>query len=165
MSEQSCGESIEARLGRDLQDRGRTLATAESCTGGLVGHRLTNVPGSSAHYLGGVICYANAVKATLLQVPWDLLEQQGAVSDAVARQMARGVRGLLGADIGIAVTGIAGPGGGTAEKPVGLVYIALAAEGVEICERHRWPYDRQGNKEASAQRALQMVLEYLQKEL
>jgi PncC family amidohydrolase len=155
-------QPLEAYVGVLLRQRGMTLATAESCTGGLLGHRLTNVPGSSEYYLGGVVAYADAVKVALLGVDADLLAREGAVSGDVARQMASGVRERLRADIGIGITGIAGPAGGTADKPVGLVYIALAAEGVVRCERHVWPYDREGNKLASAQRALEMVLLHLE---
>ncbi len=156
-------ESPEARLGPLLRQRKQTLAVAESCTGGLLAHRLTNVPGSSDYFLGGVVAYSNAAKRTILGVDPSLLEREGAVSEAVAKAMASGVRRLFGADIGLAITGIAGPTGGTPEKPVGLVYIALAAEGTVRCERHIWPYDRLGNKEASARRALEMAVELLEK--
>lgn len=155
-------ESPEVRLGPLLRQRKQTLAVAESCTGGLLAHRLTNVSGSSDYFLGGVVAYSNAAKRALLGVAASVLEREGAVSEAVAREMASGVRRLFGADIGVGITGIAGPTGGTPEKPVGLVYIALAAEGVVRCERHIWPHDRLGNKEASAQRALEMLLEYLE---
>lgn len=109
-----------------LRQRGQTLAVAESCTGGGIGAALAAVPGASDGFLGGVIAYANAVKQAVLGVPLELLERHGAVSDAVALAMAQGVRQLTGATWAIAVTGIAGPGGGTAEKPVGLVHIAIA---------------------------------------
>jgi len=155
-------ESLEVRIGTRLRRRRQTLAVAESCTGGLLAHRLTNVPGSSDYFLGGVVAYSNAAKRSLLGVEAGLLEREGAVSEAVAREMASGVRRLFGADLGVGITGIAGPAGGTPEKPVGLVYIALAAEGQVRCERHIWPYDRLGNKEASAQRALEMLEEYLE---
>ena len=151
----------ETRIGVLLRQRGVTLATAESCSGGLLGHRLTNVPGSSDYYLGGVIAYANAAKVALLGVDRGALERAGAVSEVVARQMAAGIRRLLGSDLGVAITGIAGPSGGTPEKPVGLVYIALADGQGERCERHVWPYDRQGNKRAAVERALGMIEEYL----
>jgi PncC family amidohydrolase len=157
-------EVLEARVGRLLRQRGLTLATAESCSGGLLGHRLTNVSGSSDYYLGGVISYHNRIKTALLNVEPAVLEREGAVSNPVARQMARGVSQLMGADIGIGITGIAGPSGGTAEKPVGLVFIALVMERYEHCERYIWPYDRVGNKDASVERALQMTLEILQGE-
>ncbi|MGC8874048.1 MAG: CinA family protein [Chloroflexia bacterium] len=157
--------SLEERVGASLRARGCTLATAESCTGGLLGHRLTEVPGSSDYYLGGIIAYADAVKVALLGVSPEVLARDGAVSEAVACQMAQGVRQRLGAQIGVGITGIAGPTGGTPEKPVGLVFIAVAGPEHLRCERHVWPYDRSGNKAASARRALEMVLELLEKEL
>ncbi len=155
-------DPLELQVGMLLCRRGLTLSTAESCTGGLLGHRLTNVSGSSDYYLGGVIAYANATKIALLRVDAPLLASEGAVSAAVALQMAIGVRRRLRADIGIATTGIAGPTGGSPEKPVGLVYIALVARKVERCEQRIWPYDRLGNKEATVERALGMLLEYLE---
>ncbi|MGQ9779137.1 MAG: competence/damage-inducible protein A [Bacillota bacterium] len=156
-------ESLEEVVGRLLQDRGLRLATAESCTGGLIGHRLTNVPGSSAYYLGGVVAYDNRVKTGVLGVPAEILAAHGAVSAETARAMAEGVRRLLGADLGLASTGIAGPGGGTPEKPVGLVYLGLAWEGGVETRRHLFAWDRLGNKEAAAQAALALVWEWLRK--
>jgi len=163
--------TLEAEVVRLLTERGLTLAVAESCTGGLVGHRITGVPGSSACFRGGVIAYHNEVKAALLAVPEDLLEREGAVSEAVALAMARGVRERLGADLGLAVTGVAGPTGGTPEKPVGLVYVALSpganppsaeadAAGARS-RRYLWSGDRWQNKERSAEAALQLLKEYL----
>jgi len=154
-------ESLEHEVVRLLTERGLTLAVAESCTGGLVGHRITDVPGSSACFRGGVIAYHNDVKAALLNAPADVLAREGAVSEGVAVTMARAVRERLPADIGLAVTGIAGPAGGTPEKPVGLVYVALAdAEGA-VAERHVWSGDRWQNKERSAEAALKLVKEHL----
>ncbi len=115
--------------------RGVTIATAESCTGGLVGARLTSVPGSSDAYVGGVVAYSDAVKEGQLGVPRDLLERHGAVSAESAAAMAAGVRAALGADVGAAVTGVAGPGGGTPEKPVGLVFIHVEADGEQQATR------------------------------
>jgi nicotinamide-nucleotide amidase len=152
----------ETRIGPLLRRRGATLASAESCTGGLIGHLVTNVSGSSYYYLGGVITYANTVKRDLLGVRAETLDNDGAVSDSAALQMAHGVCRLLGADYGLAVTGIAGPTGATLGKPVGLVYIALVGPGVERCERHVWNGDRLSNKELSARRALQMLIEHLE---
>jgi PncC family amidohydrolase len=145
-----------------LVEGGKRLAVAESCTGGLIGHRLTQVSGSSAAFLGGVIAYNNSVKEKTLGVPADILERRGAVSEATALAMADGVRRLLGADIGLAVTGIAGPTGGTEDKPVGLTYIALsAAPDVLICERHLWRGGRRENKDSSATAALSLLLRHL----
>jgi nicotinamide-nucleotide amidase len=154
--------SLEADLIRVLTERGLTLAVAESCTGGLIGHRLTNVSGSSACFRGGVVAYHNDVKARVLGVPEELLAKEGAVCEDVALAMARGVRRLLDADFGLAVTGIAGPMGGTADKPVGLTYVALAGPGdVARCERHVWQGDRERNKEQSATAALEMLRRHL----
>ncbi|GEM_PF-286342 len=160
----------EAVVGELLRARGLTLAVAESCTGGLVSHRITNVPGSSDYYLGSVTSYANAVKERVLGVPGDVLALRGAVSRETALAMARGVRRLLGADLGLSVTGIAGPGGGTPQKPVGLVYIALAAPDGEWVEEHCWQWgrgvrdgadERLANKAASAEAALSLLCAYL----
>ena len=148
---------------RRLQDacvsRGLTVATAESCTGGLVAHLITEVPGSSAYLLGGVVAYSDAVKRTALGVPATTIEAHGAVSAQVAVAMAEGVRERLGTDLGVGVTGVAGPDGGTDAKPVGLVYIAVAGGAEPVVRRCLWPHDREGNKRASAQIALVMLLE------
>jgi PncC family amidohydrolase len=144
-----------------LVEQGRTVAVAESCTGGLIGHRLTQVPGSSAAFLGGVIAYHNAVKERVLGVPAELLEREGAVSEATALAMAEGARRLLGTDLALAVTGIAGPSGGTDDKPVGLTYVALAGPGSSTCERHLWQGEREANKESSAEAALALLRRYL----
>jgi PncC family amidohydrolase len=147
-----------------LVEHGKMLAVAESCTGGLIGHRLTQVSGSSAAFLGGVVAYHNSVKEKTLGVPADTLEREGAVSEATALAMAEGVRRLLGADIALAVTGIAGPTGGTEGRPVGLTYIALsAAPDVLICERHLWRGKRQQNKDSSAMAALSLLQRYLKR--
>jgi len=148
-------------VGHLLRERGLTLAAAESCTGGLLSHRITDVPGSSDYYRGSVTAYANAVKEHLLGVPRDVLEAVGAVSRETALAMARGARGLLGADLALSVTGIAGPGGGTPQKPVGLTYIALAAPDGDWVEEHRWTGDRSANKAASASAALALLRWYL----
>jgi len=151
----------EVVVGTLLRDRGATVATAESCTGGLIGSLLTDVSGSSDYVLGGVIAYANKVKQAVLGVHAETLASVGAVSRETALEMAHGARRLLGADYALAVTGIAGPSGGTPTKPVGLVYIALAGPGVARCERHVWDSDRVGNKMRTARRALQMLIEEL----
>jgi PncC family amidohydrolase len=151
----------EALVGTLLRQRGATVVTAESCTGGLIGSLLTDVSGSSDYYLGGVIAYSNEVKQHVLGVAAETLATAGAVSQESAIQMARGARRLLGADYALAVTGIAGPTGGTPQKPVGLVYIALAGPDVERCERHVWDRDRLGNKMLTARRALELLIEVL----
>jgi PncC family amidohydrolase len=154
--------AIQIEVGALLSERGLTLATAESCTGGLVAHRITSVSGSSAYYLGGFVTYSNEAKEALLGVEHETLLAHGAVSEQTAREMARGARERLGADVGISTTGIAGPTGGTSEKPVGLVYIALSAADEEVCQRHVWQGDRAANNEQSAETALRLVQIYLQ---
>lgn len=155
-------DAIESVVGRLLKQRGLMLAVAESCTGGLVSHRITDVPGSSAYYKGSVTAYANEVKECVLRVRRGTLRRHGAVSEQTAREMAQGVRQVLGAEIGLAVTGIAGPDGGTPQKPVGLVYVALAAPEGEWVERHVWDGDRWQNKARSAEAALDLLRRYLE---
>jgi PncC family amidohydrolase len=147
------------RLGRALVKRGWQMASAESCTGGLVGHVITQVPRSSDHYLGGIISYSNAVKDELLGVPSELLDRVGAVSAEVAEAMTSGTLDRFpAARLAVAVTGIAGPDGGSADKPVGLTYVAAALrDGAAVVERHTWPHTRDGNKRASALAALELA--------
>jgi nicotinamide-nucleotide amidase len=140
-----------------LRERGLTIAVAESCTAGLVGARLADIPGSSDVLLGGVIAYANEVKQALLGVPAELIAEFGAVSEECARAMAAGARTATGADVGIAVTGIAGPGGGTEQKPVGLVYLHVSAPGTERGQELRVPGGRAQVREVSAVAALHLV--------
>jgi PncC family amidohydrolase len=154
---------VEVEIGEILTARGLTLAAAESCTGGLVSHRITNVPGSSVYFLGGVVSYANAAKVALVGVLPETLEQYGAVSQETVTQMARGVRKALMADIGIAISGIAGPGGGTVEKPVGLTWVGLSAVATDEARKFIWPGDRFAVKEQSAQAALELILEYIKR--
>jgi PncC family amidohydrolase len=149
------------RVGATLRAEGLTVATAESCTGGLVAQLITEVPGSSAYFLGGVVTYADRVKVDLANVPTGLIEAHGAVSAQVAVAMAEGARHRLAADVAVAVTGIAGPDGGTEAKPVGLTYVAVAAAGGDDVRRYVWTGDRAENKRASASAALSLVLERL----
>ncbi len=151
------GESLEEVVGALLRERGLTLACAESCTGGLLGHRLTEVPGSSAYFFESAVTYGNRAKTKRLGVPPALLERHGAVSAPVARAMAEGVRRTSGADLGLAVTGIAGPGGGTPRKPVGLVYVALARERGTAVVRSLFSGGRSQVKFQSSQKALDLV--------
>lgn len=153
--------SMEAVVGQLLGQRGLSLAVAESCTGGLVGHRLTNVPGSSAYVKGGVIAYSNEVKEKQLSVRAETLRQHGAVSEETAIEMAEGVRKLTGSDIGLAVTGIAGPDGGTADKPVGTVCFALSATGAAYKRRYQLWGNREWVKVLSSQVALDWVRRHL----
>ncbi len=151
---------LEIQIGQLLRTHKYTLATAESCTGGLIGHLLTNVPGSSEYYLGGVVAYAYEAKVALLGVSWEMLQKFGAVSEEVALQMARGARAALNSDLAISVTGIAGPGGGLPNKPVGLTWIGISTPEGDRAERFVWAGDREGNKMSSARAALEMVKTY-----
>ena len=141
--------------------RGATLATAESCTGGLIAHLLTAVSGASSVYLGGIVSYSNDAKRDLLGVDPALLEVHGAVSEPVARAMARGARLRLGADTAISSTGISGPGGATEAKPVGLTYIGLATARGERCLEFRFTGSRAENQSMAAEAALRLLLEAL----
>ena len=152
-------EAAARRLGKRLTERGWQLAAAESCTGGLLGHVITQIPRASDHFLGGIVSYSNAVKEELLGVPGDLLERVGAVSAEVAEAMTSGaLERFRAATIAVAVTGIAGPDGGSEEKPIGLTYVAAAVrDGDGVVERHRWTHDRDGNKRASALAAIRLA--------
>ena len=155
----TAGTSLEEHLHQILGGQTAiTIGTAESCTGGNVAHRITRIAGSSAFFLGGIISYSNPVKASLLGVPEDVLENPGAVSEPCARAMAEGARRALRTTLAVATTGIAGPGGATAFKPVGLVYIALAGEGDTVVEGHHFTGDREAVIEASTIRALELLV-------
>ncbi len=144
-------------VGQRLGDAGLTCATAESCTGGLVGHLFTEIAGSSAWFVGGAIVYSYEAKERVLGVSHETLMKLGAVSAEVAAQMAAGARQLYEVDMAVSITGVAGPGGGSAEKPVGTVYLHLSAEDVEQGAHFVWDADRRGNKLLSAKAALEMI--------
>jgi nicotinamide-nucleotide amidase len=150
-------EELEATLVRLLTERKKTLALAESCTGGCIAHRLTNVPGASVVLLGGFVTYSNESKQKLLGVEAETLAKHGAVSEPVARQMAEGARRRLNADYAMAVTGIAGPSGGTPTKPVGTVFIALAAPDETVVEHQINTWDRETFKQVTAQQAMDLL--------
>lgn len=155
------GMEIEEVIGALLKQRRLTLAVAESCTGGMIGSRITNIAGSSEYFMRGAVVYSNAAKTEMLGVPPELIERHGAVSPEVAAAMARGIRQTAHSDLGLSVTGIAGPGGGTEKKPVGLVYIALAVpQGVKTAE-HRFLGNREQIRIRASQMALDMVRRYL----
>lgn len=155
------GESLERVLVQTLIDRGLTLAVAESCTGGLIANRITDISGSSATFLVGFVTYSNQAKKELLGVDEQLLNKYGAVSEQTARAMAEGARRVSGADVAISVTGIAGPTGGTAEKPVGLVYMALSSADGTIASEHRLSGSRLDIKQRASQTALNMLRMHL----
>ena len=149
------------KISFQLKKQHLTVATAESCTGGLIAHTLTNISGSSDYFDRGIVSYSNRAKMELLDVPEDILKEYGAVSKDVARTMAEGIRKKSNVDIGLATTGIAGPTGGTKEKPVGLVYISIAtSKNVEI-KRFIFSGDRLQNKESTCKAALTVLLDYL----
>jgi PncC family amidohydrolase len=144
-----------------LHAHGLKLATAESCTGGLVADRITDVPGSSDYFRGGIVAYAYEAKVALLGVSWNTLRSHGAVSRETVIEMARGARTALGADIAVSVSGIAGPGGGLPDKPVGTTWFGLSTTEGDWARKFVWEGDRRANKEASAEAALQFVADYL----
>jgi nicotinamide-nucleotide amidase len=150
-------DTLEAMLVRRLTERGRTLALAESCTGGFIAHRLTNVPGASAVLLAGLVTYSNESKQRLLGVRPETLAAQGAVSEAVAREMAEGARAAMKSDYAIAVTGIAGPSGGSEAKPVGTVWLALVAARGTLARRELNRYERETFKYVTSQQALELL--------
>ncbi len=154
-------QTLEMVLGNQLKAFGLTLAVAESCTGGLLSHRLTNSPGSSEYFVGGVVSYSNNLKVGLLGVQQETLKKHGAVSEETAREMAAGIRSKTHADVGIGITGIAGPGGGTEEKPVGLVYIGMALAAGTVVKRFQFTKERETNKLLSSQAALNMLRKWL----
>jgi PncC family amidohydrolase len=154
--------ALAERLQAAALNRHVTVAVAESCTGGLVAHAITQIPGSSDYFRGGIVSYSNDAKLELLDVPDDVLRGHGAVSAQTAREMALGAMRHLKADLAASVTGVAGPGGGSDAKPVGLVYVGVAdASGVDV-RRFVWPHDRGGNKAASAEAALAFLLERIE---
>jgi competence/damage-inducible protein CinA-like protein len=155
------GESMEQTVGRELTRHQATIAAAESCTGGLLAERLTRVPGSSAYFRGGVVCYSNDLKTAWADVPPELIESQGAVSSAVAQALAAGIRRHTGATLGVGITGIAGPAGGSPEKPVGLVHVALADAVNGIERATQLIGDRDRIRWQASQLALDMVRRYL----
>jgi nicotinamide-nucleotide amidase len=151
------GDSMEQIVGYYLQMRNATLAVAESCTGGLLAERITSVSGSSRYFVGGAVVYSNQLKTTFADVPVELIEKHGAVSREVAAALAEGIRGRSGATLGLGITGVAGPTGGTDAKPVGLVFHALASDrGTEVAER-KFPGDRKRIRRFASQQALDMV--------
>jgi PncC family amidohydrolase len=155
-------ETHEARIVWLLTERGKTIAVAESCTGGLIGHLFTNVPGSSRCFIGGVAAYHGRAKIALLGVPEETLRTYGGVSAEAATAMAAGVRERLNADIGIGVTGIAGPTGGSPEKPIGTVYLALVTrDGATVAIREHFQGSREAYKDQTAERALRLIEENL----
>jgi PncC family amidohydrolase len=155
-------ESLARHVGEQLLVRHLTLGLAESCTGGLLASYITDIAGSSAYFLGGVVAYSNEIKRRLLGVRASTLREFGAVSSETVLEMALGARTRLKVDIAVAVTGIAGPGGALPDKPVGMTYIGLASSTQGISRRYVWAGARRENRECSARAALELILEYLE---
>lgn len=153
---------IEARIGRILRERRMKIAVAESCTGGLIANRITNIQGASEYFDMGFVTYSNDSKELYLFVPEEVLAEKGAVSSEVAAAMAEGLREATEADVALSVTGVAGPGGGTPEKPVGTVYVGLAAKDGTFVQKFLFSGDRISIKEQTSEEALRVVLDYLE---
>ena len=153
--------NLEQEIGALLRQKGMTLGAVESATGGLISHRITNVPGSSDYYKGSVTAYSNEIKARVVGVKQETIDRYGAVSAQVAEEMAEGGRKLLAVDICLADTGVAGPGGATREKPVGLFYLGLSTRDKAYSRQHNFNGDREQNKQDAAEAALRWLKEYL----
>ena len=154
---------LEEKIAQELIKRHHTLAVAESCTGGLLSHQLTNIPGASTFFLGGVVAYDNRIKIKILKVPASTIKKDGAVSHATALSMAKSTRALFKTDYGIGITGIAGPSGGSVLKPVGLVFIALSSTRETICKQYHFKGTRLKIKNLAAQAALRILRQILAK--
>lgn len=154
-------ETMEEVVGKLLISRGLKISVAESCSGGLLAHRLTNIPGISASFLAGIVSYSNEAKSNFLGIPPELIDEKGAVSPEVASEMARRLKNLTKSDISIGITGIAGPGGGSLEKPVGLLYIALGAKDRDVCQMHRFSGTRDMIKWRTSQAALDLIRRFI----
>ncbi|MBP1733952.1 MAG: competence/damage-inducible protein CinA [Deltaproteobacteria bacterium] len=153
---------IEARIGRILRERRMKISVAESCTGGLIANRITNIQGASDYFDLGFVTYSNDSKELYLFVPEEVIAEKGAVSSEVAQAMAEGLREATEADVALSVTGVAGPGGGTPEKPVGTVYVGLALKNESFVRKFLFSGDRLSIKEQTSEEALRMVLDYLE---
>jgi nicotinamide-nucleotide amidase len=158
-------DRLEMCIGRMLAEKGKTVSAAESCTGGLISSLFTSIPGSSGYYLGSVTSYANSVKTGVLGVPAEIIEEYGAVSEECVREMAEGVRGITGSDFSVATSGIAGPGGGSDSKPVGLVWIAVSSQKGTEAFRMVFKGDRKRNIDRFAANALNILRKKIQTEL
>ncbi len=154
---------IEKQIAKILTEKQKTLSMAESCTGGLVAHRLTNIPGSSTYFMGGIIAYANRIKKRNLKVPPRILNQEGAVSARVARLMAQNCRSFFRTDFSIGITGIAGPTGATPKKPIGLTFIAISSRKQTLCKKYIFKGSRLAVKKKAVDKALLLLLKILKK--
>ena len=152
---------IEDEIAQLLKERGLTISVAEACTSGIIAARLTSVSGSSLFFVGGVLAYANEVKEKILGLPKELMIKEGSVSEATARAMARGVKELLDSDLAISATGVMGPTGGTVAKPVGLFFVAVAGDDIDLCARHMFTGDRANNRDQASTAALELLRDAL----
>jgi PncC family amidohydrolase len=157
--------TLEKKIGIILQERSLTIGLAESCTGGLLASRITDVPGSSAYFIAGLVTYSNRAKTKFLSVPDEIIARYGAVNNVVAEHMAKGVRAAAGVDIGLSITGIAGPAGGSHEKPVGTVFVALATKKEVFVRKFLFSGNRREVRKRSSEEALTMLLDYLEGKL
>ncbi|MFQ5933447.1 MAG: CinA family protein [Dehalococcoidia bacterium] len=149
---------LEEEIAQILKERNLTISVAEACTSGLVSYRLTSVPGSSRYFVGGVLSYSNEVKEHILKIPKELMIKEGSVAEPTAIAMARGVRQLLGTDIGLSTTGVMGPEGGTPSKPVGLFFVAVVGPGDKVCrQQHHFQGERDANRVAASEAALKLL--------
>jgi nicotinamide-nucleotide amidase len=153
---------LEKKIGKLLQERSLTIGVAESCTGGILAGRITDIPGSSAYFVAGLVTYSNKAKTKFLAVPDEIITRHGAVSNAVAERMAEGARYAAGVDIGLSVTGIAGPAGGSPEKPVGTVFVALATKKDVFVRKFLFSGNRHEVRKRASEEALTMLLDYLE---
>lgn len=152
---------LEEEVGDLLRKHGLRIGVAESATGGLISHRITDIPGSSEYFEGSVISYSNKAKTSLLNVKESTLRNFGAVSSETSKEMAKGIRSLMNVEVGVASTGIAGPGGGTSDKPVGLIYVGLAIKDILVSRKHVFHGNRDENKKSFSDSALSTLKEYL----
>lgn len=152
---------IVEQVAEALKERGLTVSVAEACTSGLIASKLTSVSGSSKYFLGGVLAYANEVKEGVLGVPKGVMIMEGSVSPVTAREMAKGARRLTGTDLAVAATGVMGPTGGTRTKPVGLFFVAVAGEDIDVCVERRFSGDRAENRESAANAAIELLRDVL----
>lgn len=158
---ESAADTVESQVVSILKKRGLTVAVAEACTSGIIATRLTNLTGSSQFFLGGVLAYSNEVKEKLLCVPRELMVKEGSVSEATAKSMAKGVRNLFDSDIAVSATGVMGPTGGTERKPVGLFFIAVIGDNIDLCAQRLFTGNRVENRDNASTAALELLLEAL----
>ena len=152
---------LEEQVAEILKERGLTVSVAEACTSGLIAARLTSVPGSSLFFIGGVLSYSNSVKEDVLGIPKEVMIREGSVSEVTALEMAKGARRVIGSDLAVAATGVMGPTGGTRAKPVGLFFVAVVGDELEVCVERRFSGDRASNREMASEAAVELLRDVL----